>query len=103
MKPAAAFPLAAVALGLAATAAVAALPPYWQSAREISAIVDDPRVHDALAYEEPIVSVSNVGEDVYLLKTARCSVTVTIIDKPDAEPLVGPRQFDLQVGVAECE
>lgn len=103
MRAAATFPLAAVVLGLTAATAVAALPPYWQSAREISAIIDDPRVHDALAYEEPIVSVSTVGEDVYLLKTARCSVTVTIIDKPDAEPIAGPRQFDLQVGVAECE
>lgn len=103
MRAAATFPLAAVVLGLTAATAVAALPPYWQSAREISAIIDDPRVHDALAYEEPIVSITRDAQDVYVLRTARCSVTVTIIDKPDAKPIAGPRQFDLQVGDAQCE
>lgn len=85
------------------TAALAALPPYWQSAREIGAILEDPRVHDALKYEEPIVSISATGEDVYILRTERCSVTVRVVDKPDAEPVAGPRQFDLEVEEAQCE
>ncbi len=96
---------AVVALAGAATgtAALAALPPYWQSAREIGAILEDPRVHDALRYEEPIVSISATGDDVYVLRTERCSVTVKIVDKPGSEPIAGPRQFDLEVEEAQCE
>ena len=83
--------------------ALAALSPYYQSAREIGTIVDDERVHDALKYEEPILSITTGGDDVYLLKTERCKLTVTVVDKPDAEPMMGPRQFDLDIGEAECE
>lgn len=83
--------------------ALAALPPYWQSAREISTIVNDPRVHDALKYEAPIVSITTSGNDVYELKTERCTLVVTIVDKPLAEGMVGPRQFDLEVGAADCQ
>ncbi len=97
------IPLAAAALGLSAAAAGAALPPYWQSAREISTIVSDPRVHDALAYEEPILAITTAGDDVYELRTERCTVTVRIVDVPLAEPMVGARQFDLEVGDAQCE
>jgi hypothetical protein len=98
-----AIPVAAIAWALTAASASAALPPYWQSAREIGAILDDPRVHDALKYEEPILSISTTTDDVYVLKTARCTVTVTIVDTPQAEVMVGPRQFDLEVGEAACE
>ena len=96
-------PLAAMASVLGAACASAALPPYWQSAREIQAILDDPRVHDALEYQEPILSISTTGDDIYVLTTARCRVTITIIDKPQAEVIVGARQFDLEVGEAQCE
>lgn len=81
----------------------AALPPYWQSAREISAIVEDGRVHDALRHEEPILSISTTGDDVYLLKTERCTLSITIVDKPQAEPMVGARQFEIEIGEAICE
>ena len=103
IRPSTTIPLAVAMLCLSAAAAAAALPPYWQSAREISTIVSDPRVHDALAYEEPILSITTAGDDVYELKTARCTLTVTIIDKPLAEPMVGGRQFDLEIGDARCE
>lgn len=85
-----------------AGSAAAALPPYWQSAREISTIVNDPRVHDALEYEEPILSVTTGGDDVYEVRTARCTLTVTIVDVPQPEPMPGPRHFDIEVGKAEC-
>ena len=90
-------------LAAVSTPALAALPPYWQSAREISTIVNDPRVHDALKYEEPILSITTSGDDVYELKTARCTLLVTIVDVPQAEPMPGPRQFDIEVGAADCQ
>lgn len=92
------------ALVAATTApALSALPPYWQSAREISTIVNDPRVHDALKYEEPILSIATEGDDVYILKTPRCTLTVTVIDIPQADPMPGPRQFDIEPGQADCQ
>ena len=94
---------AIVALAAIATPALAALPPYWQSAREISTIVNDPRVHDALKYEEPIVSITTGGDDVYEVKTARCTLLVTIVDVPQDKPMMGPRQFDIEVGQADCQ
>jgi len=95
---------AMIALLAMATPAAAALPPYWQSAREISTIVNDPRVHDALQYEEPIVSITTGGDDIYELKTERCTLLVTIVDAPqDDAPMVGPRQFDIEVGQADCQ
>ena len=97
--------LAACLVALDMGTARAALPPYWQSAREIEAIVNDPRVHDALKYEEPILSISTTGDDVYVLMTERCTLTVTIIDtppEPGAPMMVGPRQFGIEVGEAIC-
>jgi hypothetical protein len=94
---------ATVALTAIAAPALAALPPYWQSAREISTIVNDPRVHDALKYEEPIVSITTSGDDVYELRTERCTLLVTIVDAPQEAPMAGPRQFDIEVGQADCQ
>jgi hypothetical protein len=91
------------AYAAAANSALAALPPYWQSSREISAIVNDPRVHDALKYEEPIVSITTGGDDVYELRTERCTLFVTIVDIPQDQAMAGPRQFDLEVGEADCQ
>ncbi|MBZ0127685.1 MAG: hypothetical protein K8F59_01085 [Rhodobacteraceae bacterium] len=102
----AAIALAAVFLGVHLQQAEAALPPYWQSAREIEAIVGDPQVHDALKYEEPILSIGTTGDDVYTLKTPRCMLTITIVDTPrdPGKPMmVGPRQFGIEVGTADCE
>lgn len=95
--------IAAAALVLVGVVqAQAALPPYWQSVREITAIIEDQRVHDALRHEEPILSITTTGDDVYLLRTERCTLSVSIIDKPQAEPMAGARQFDMEIGEAIC-
>ena len=86
----------------APVAARAALPPYWQSAREITAIVNDGQVHDALKYEEPILSIGVTAADEYEVRTERCTLKVKIVDKPAKPGLVGPRQFDIDVGEATC-
>jgi hypothetical protein len=102
----AAVALLAGVLIVGTKSANAALPPYWQSAKEITTILNDQRVHDALKYEEPILSVSTAGDNVYVIKTPRCSLSVTIVDAPQAPgaaPLIGPRQFDLEVGTATCQ
>ncbi len=97
------FAVLAALATLAPAGAHAALPPFWQSAKEITAIVNDQRVHDALKYEEPILSVSVTAPDTYEVKTERCTLTVTIVDKPVKPGMVGPRQFDIEVGAATCQ
>lgn len=97
---------AALLASLGVMPAQAALPPYWQSAKEISTIVNDPRVHDAFTREEPIQSIILTAPDVYEVKTESCTVTVNIVDKPPEpgqEPMPGPRQFDIEVGEATCQ
>lgn len=94
--------LAAGMVTLSSAAAFAALPPYWQSAKEITEIINDPRVHDALMYEEPILSVTATAHDRYEVRTERCAIEVFIVSVPQAEPIAGPRQFDIEVGSAVC-
>ncbi len=94
--------LAALAV-LVPAGANAALSPYWQSAKEIGKIVNDQRVHDALKYEEPILSVAATAPDEYEVRTERCTLKVKIVDKPAKPGIVGPRQFDIEVGEATCQ
>ena len=93
------------AILLTASAAQAALPPYWQSAREITAILEDGSVHDALKYEEPIISIGlqePLSDDrVYVLKTSRCTLLIGIAYKPSQT--AGAAQFDIEVGKADCQ
>jgi hypothetical protein len=107
MKPLTSVMLAlAASMVLAPMGANAALPPYWQSAKEIAAIVNDERVHDALKYEEPILSVSLkkplAGNRVYEITTERCKLQVTVAYQMAKPGLLGPAQFDIEVGDASC-
>ena len=87
---------------LGVSSASAALPPYWQRSREIERIVGDQGVSDALK-SSPIVSISTTGNDKYEVRSDQCMVTVTIVDVPQDEAIMGPRNFDLEVGEAECQ
>ncbi len=95
--------LLAAATLLVPSIANAALPPSWQSAKEITAVVNDQRVHDALKYEEPILSVAVSAPDTYEVRTERCRLSVKIVDRPAKPGFVGPRRFDLAVGEATCQ
>ncbi|MEP0322858.1 hypothetical protein [Bauldia litoralis] len=94
-------------LGMAAMlagicSASAALPPYWQRAREIERIVGDQGINEALD-SSPIVSIAVTGEDIYEVRSETCRLTVTIVDVPQDEAMMGPRKFDLELGQAECQ
>lgn len=52
--------LAALAVCLLASPALAALSPYYDSAEQISTILGDPRIGDAL-HQAPIGAISNTG------------------------------------------
>lgn len=98
--------LAGLALAIALVAldvrmAEAALPPYWQSAREIETILGDQRVHDAFKYEEPILSISTTGNQVYEIKTPRCALDVKVVYQPTN--IAGPAGFTIEIGQAVCQ
>ncbi|MES2058124.1 MAG: hypothetical protein V4564_19465 [Pseudomonadota bacterium] len=80
-------------------AAQAALPPYWQRAREIGAILESQDVARELR-DAPIDSVKYVADDSYQASSGRCSVNVRVVGK--ARDFPGPRLFDLKVGKRRC-
>jgi hypothetical protein len=101
----------AASLGLAALVAAApasaALAPIYESIREISAILDDPRLAQAVgAGALPIISITDNGEGGYVFATERCTVTVTVVTVPPdpGKPMMaGPRQFTLEFGTPDCK
>jgi hypothetical protein len=82
--------------------AAAALPPEYQRLAELEAILQSPDVSSRLM-EAPIDAIERVGEDVYSVRAAECTLEVRIVDDPSAEPMPGPREFLLEVGDAVCE
>jgi hypothetical protein len=101
--------LPALALGLSALIAgpaAAALSPYYESAREIAAILADPRLADALPGQSAIVSITESGASSFDFSNGRCTVTVKVVTVPP-EPgkpmIVGPRQFTLEFGKPVCK
>ena len=84
--------------------ASAALPPQYQRQRELQSVITSPDVQEALN-GGPIDSVSTDGNDVYLVRSGDCTVSVTIVDSTKKMPAgwAGPRQYELQVGEAICE
>lgn len=89
-----------VALPLVASAA---LPPQYQRQRELVSIIQSGEVADALD-GRPIDAIETDGSDVYIVRAGECTLTVEIIGTNERMPegWVGPRQYDLKVGEAEC-
>jgi hypothetical protein len=88
---------------LLASAASAALPPYYQRVEEMERILADARVEEALK-SQPVDRLERLEDDLYRATGGACSVDIRIIDKPDNKPegWTGPRQFDLNVAAPRC-
>lgn len=79
------IPLSLAALGLAAAAAApasAALPPNYQRAAELRAVLDHPGVAGALT--APIDRIEFLKDDLYRVTAGACRVDVAIVDLPTA-------------------
>lgn len=85
-----------------ATSAFAALPPYYQRTREISAIAESREVQEALQ-QSPIESIVWIGQDRVQVKGGYCSVEVQIVDTGKRSDPPGPRKFKLKTRRANCE
>jgi hypothetical protein len=94
-------PIALIAC-LTPLSAAAALPPQYQRAEELGRIITDRAVQASLQ-DQPINSVTMTAQDVFQVTSDDCTVEVTLFDLPSpGGGWVGPRQFDLTVGQADC-
>lgn len=86
-----------------AGAAQAALPPYYQRAREIEAIVNSADVANKLG-KAPIDQIERPSEDLYRVRAGSCTLEVRVVDDTGSkEPgWAGPRRFKLDVGKPAC-
>ena len=99
MDGAARTALAAIFLAMAALPATAALPPHYQRARELAAVID---AAAAILEFKPIESVTRIGDDLYRVQTDGCTLDVRIEDTPTPAGMVGPRQFKVVPGEPSC-
>ncbi len=79
----------------AAAAAHAALPPNWQRAAEMRAILESEDIAKRLK-SEPIDTIEWKSPDLYAVKTASCTLDVRIVSEEQTMP--GPRKFRLDPG-----
>lgn len=89
-----------VALPLIASAA---LPPQYQRQRELVSIIESGEVSDALD-GRPIDAIETDGSDTYIVSAGDCKLIVEIVGTGKRMPdgWVGPRQYHLKVGEADC-
>ncbi|HMG49385.1 MAG TPA: hypothetical protein VK597_02250 [Inquilinus sp.] len=91
---------AAILLVAPTAGARAALPPYWQRAAEIQAILDNGDVARKLD-EAPIDRIERVGNDLYRIQAESCALDIRIVGESRSDP--GPRKFRLEVGDPACK
>ncbi len=92
----------ALVLTMAASPAIAALPPAYQRAAELKAVTD--AATESLE-GDPVVSVEYILEDVYRAHSDKCTVTVVIntVIEEATTPAPGPRKFEAVADDPVCE
>lgn len=81
------------------TTADAALAPNYQRAKEMSAVIE------AVAEQfprHPVTKVIYQKPDQYQVVTGPCSLRATIVNKPQKNTMVGPRQFEVRLSAFRC-
>ncbi len=87
-------------LGLiVATSVKAALPPYWQRAAEISAILNDRPLAGALK-NKPVDRIEWRSAGLYRVSTGQCRIDVKAVEERQTRP--GPAKFRIEAGRATC-
>jgi hypothetical protein len=76
------------------TASYAALPPLYQSTREIQAILTDSQLTSKLGSAESILQILKI-DGGYLVSTTQHTIKVDVVYKRLEDRKVGPAQFEL--------
>ena len=80
----------------------AALPPFFQSKKEIIALLEEPQVVGQLGSHRPIDSITK-SDKVYTIKSNNCSLRVSVDYLPQPRGWVGPSRFSFDVGELDCQ
>ncbi len=99
MSPGRTIPFAALLCLALATPALAALPPHYQRARELTAVID--AAAEVLDFR-PIERVQRVGDDLYRVESEACTLDVRIVGLPMPQGMVGARRFKAVPGEPAC-
>jgi hypothetical protein len=95
-------PLAALAALALAFPASAALPPQYQRAAELKAILDHAELAGAFPQGQPIDRVEFVRPDLYRVTAGTCFLYAQIVGKAMPAGMVGARQFDVELSKVDC-
>jgi len=85
-----------------AGAVSAALAPNYERLRELEAILENQELIQKLGIQ-PIVGIEATGDSTYTVRTANCTLVVTLVSTPNAPPILGPWQFTIHVGDPRCD
>lgn len=98
----------ALAIGIAAPVQ-AALSPYGESVRLIKGILDNQQVAEQLGSGQTVQSVERLGEGFgalegihYEVTTQDCTLRVVVRYQDEQSDRIGPRDFRVHVGEADC-
>lgn len=81
---------------------LALLPPYYQSAKEITAILNDPEIAEKISSGRLIKAIEKT-ESGYRILAGTCTLAVTIKYLPQPQGFVGPARFEFEAGDLICE
>lgn len=86
------------------TLAQAALPPYYQSVREIEKIINEAAVADAVGVGSAIDAIYKSDDNVYSIDFGQCYLDVKVVYLPSPGGTAGPVNFRLEIPAPKvCE
>lgn len=80
---------------------MAALPPYYQSAKEIIAVLNNPEVAEKIGSGRVIHYVIK-AEGGYIINAGKCTLSVKVTYSPQPNGMVGPAIFEVHPDKLEC-
>lgn len=81
----------------------AALPPYFQTAKEITSILNNTTIAKTFGSGKPVSSIIRT-EDGYIVSTTTCKLIVRVHYRPNSSGMVGPALYDVipDLSTYEC-
>ena len=94
-----------IAILFVTTAAWALLPPYYETSKEIKAILEDPTVIEKISSGRPIQTIVKTSKGYVITAgpTGECTLHVLINYLPPTRGFVGPAQYDIVTENLECK
>jgi len=81
---------------------LALLPPYYQSAKEITAMLNDPKIAEKITSGRLIRSIEKTKSG-YKIVAGTCTLQVTVKYLPQPQGFVGPAIFEFEAGELVCK